>query len=391
VLVRSYGGGYGGQTWSPGQGAGGQGGFGYQGSGWQGGGGSGMGGQYFGQGANQQDYQSWSPGQTGFSGSQQTGRPSDYLGHEYGNRELDRAGEFNRGYGGGSGGQQYGGAYGQGGSQSFGRGGSEERWSGGSYGQQGYGQQGYGQQGYQGYQGQQGGESGQGFGRAWGQQQPGQAYGQSSGQHYGQSQGQQFGRGGGSMRGGYGGFEESYGGYGGYGAQSFGGGAEQGAMSTSRGRHTGRGPKGYQRSDDRIREDVCEILARHPDLDASEMEVRVEQGEVTLTGHVDSRWSKRQAEDAVESLSGVREVHNQLRVHQHGGSGGGIMNKIADAVTGAFGGGEHESRGSTGSLGSGSESRAATSRDAGSAAGNAAGSAARGKSGGGSTGSQTNA
>ena len=80
------------------------------------------------------------------------------------------------------------------------------------------------------------------------------------------------------------------------------------------GRFAGRGPKGYTRSDERIREDVSDKLMEHPDLDASEIEVRVAQGEVTLSGSVDSRWAKRLAEDVVESCTGVRDVMNHLRV-----------------------------------------------------------------------------
>jgi hypothetical protein len=76
----------------------------------------------------------------------------------------------------------------------------------------------------------------------------------------------------------------------------------------------GRGPKGYSRSDERIREDVSDKLMEHPDLDASEIEVRVSGGEVTLSGSVDSRWTKRLAEDIAESCTGVRDVMNQLRV-----------------------------------------------------------------------------
>jgi hypothetical protein len=83
------------------------------------------------------------------------------------------------------------------------------------------------------------------------------------------------------------------------------------------GRHTGRGPRGYQRSDDRIREDVCERLTQHGDIDAGEMDIDVRNGEVTLRGTVDDRQAKRMAEDAIENVSGVREVHNQLRVRQH--------------------------------------------------------------------------
>ena len=79
---------------------------------------------------------------------------------------------------------------------------------------------------------------------------------------------------------------------------------------------TGRGPKGYQRSDDRIREDVCDRLAQHGQVDAGEIDVQVSDAEVTLTGAVHSREAKRMAEDAADSVQGVREVHNQLRVNQ---------------------------------------------------------------------------
>lgn len=45
--------------------------------------------------------------------------------------------------------------------------------------------------------------------------------------------------------------------------------------NAQRGPHAGRGPKGYQRSDERIREDVCDRLTEHPAIDASEIEVEV--------------------------------------------------------------------------------------------------------------------
>ncbi|MFL5686351.1 MAG: BON domain-containing protein [Chloroflexota bacterium] len=81
------------------------------------------------------------------------------------------------------------------------------------------------------------------------------------------------------------------------------------------GQFAGRGPKGYQRSDERIREDVSDRLTEHGDLDASGIEVEVSQGVVTLTGFVDDRWGKRLAEDVVEQVAGVHDVMNQLRVH----------------------------------------------------------------------------
>ena len=81
-----------------------------------------------------------------------------------------------------------------------------------------------------------------------------------------------------------------------------------------RGRFTGRGPKGYQRSDERIREDVSEELAFAGDIDASDIEVRVSNCVVTLDGQVGSREEKRLAEDIAEAAPGVRDVHNSLRV-----------------------------------------------------------------------------
>ena len=80
------------------------------------------------------------------------------------------------------------------------------------------------------------------------------------------------------------------------------------------GPYAGRGPKGYQRSDERIREDVCEHLTQHGQIDASEMEIKVSNRQVTLTGSVPTRSAKRMAEDVVEAVSGVTEVHNQLRI-----------------------------------------------------------------------------
>jgi hypothetical protein len=87
-----------------------------------------------------------------------------------------------------------------------------------------------------------------------------------------------------------------------------------------RGGFAGRGPKGWTRKDDRIMEDVCQYLTDHPAIDASDIEVKVEGGEVTLTGMVDSRMTKRIAEDVADRVSGVRDVHNQLRINPAGPS-----------------------------------------------------------------------
>lgn len=78
----------------------------------------------------------------------------------------------------------------------------------------------------------------------------------------------------------------------------------------------GRGPRDYKRSDDRIREDISDRLTDDPRVDASEISVQVKEGEVTLAGTVESRDQKRRAEDVAESVSGVREVSNELRVNR---------------------------------------------------------------------------
>lgn len=79
---------------------------------------------------------------------------------------------------------------------------------------------------------------------------------------------------------------------------------------------SGIGPEGYQRSDDRIREDINERLTQHGRLNARNIQVDVNNCEVTLKGNVDSRQAKRMAENVAESVSGVKDVHNQLRVQR---------------------------------------------------------------------------
>lgn len=80
------------------------------------------------------------------------------------------------------------------------------------------------------------------------------------------------------------------------------------------GRHVGKAPKGYKRSDERIREDVCEALSEHPEIDASQIEVHVKNGIVNLTGTIESRQIKRLTEETIENLPGVVEVDNDIRI-----------------------------------------------------------------------------
>jgi len=78
--------------------------------------------------------------------------------------------------------------------------------------------------------------------------------------------------------------------------------------------HRGKGPKGYKRSDERIKEDISDRLGDDPYIDATEIEIVVANGEVTLLGSVNDRMDKRRAEDLAERVSGVQNVENRIRV-----------------------------------------------------------------------------
>lgn len=193
--------------------------------------------------------------------------------------------------------------------------GDEER-----YGSQGYGSQGYGRQGYGRQQGQRGGN--QGSGASSGRRGQQRRYGDRRDQSYGAMGGDE----------GYGpdprsGVAMGGAGLGGYIQGSYGSGQRQFSQGNSyesrlqSGGFRGKGPKGYQRSDERITEEVNQALADDDDLDASDIEVSVSSGEVTLTGTVSNRQAKRWAEDLVEGISGVNEVQNHLRVKREDQAG----------------------------------------------------------------------
>jgi hypothetical protein len=83
-----------------------------------------------------------------------------------------------------------------------------------------------------------------------------------------------------------------------------------------RGSYIGLGPKGYRRSDERIHEEVSDRLMTHPDVDASDIEVVVAAGIVTLDGTVEDRHQKRIAEFIADDVVGVDDVRNQLKVRR---------------------------------------------------------------------------
>ena len=75
-----------------------------------------------------------------------------------------------------------------------------------------------------------------------------------------------------------------------------------------------RGPKGYTRSDERIKEDISEKLWRSEHVDSSEVTVAVNYGVVTLTGTVPERWMRHEIEDVADDCFGVKDIENHVRV-----------------------------------------------------------------------------
>jgi hypothetical protein len=93
--------------------------------------------------------------------------------------------------------------------------------------------------------------------------------------------------------------------------------------------HRGRVPKGFLRTDERIHEDLCSRMAAHPALDATDVDVRVTNGDVALEGTVRTRAESRLAEALAESVGGVRQIRNDLRV-----TSGGEAPRRLTSVTG---------------------------------------------------------
>ncbi len=60
-------------------------------------------------------------------------------------------------------------------------------------------------------------------------------------------------------------------------------------------------------------DDISYMLGRHPEIDASDIVVRVDRGEVILTGSVPEERMKFMAAEVIKLIHGVRSVSNQLK------------------------------------------------------------------------------
>ena len=86
-------------------------------------------------------------------------------------------------------------------------------------------------------------------------------------------------------------------------------------MPARQGPHAGKGPRGWTRSDDRLWEEVSDRLHKDHLLDAREIDVRVHDGVVTLTGEAPGASDAAHAEMLARETPGVVQVVNRLTFH----------------------------------------------------------------------------
>jgi len=71
-------------------------------------------------------------------------------------------------------------------------------------------------------------------------------------------------------------------------------------------------------NDSELRQDVIDELEFEPSIDAADIGVAVEDGTVTLTGHVRTYSQKRTAENIVKRVKGVRAIAQEIEVRTIG-------------------------------------------------------------------------
>lgn len=89
-------------------------------------------------------------------------------------------------------------------------------------------------------------------------------------------------------------------------------------------RRARRGPKNYTRSDERMRELICEGLIQDWSIDAGDVNVEVQNGRVILEGTVPHRQMRHAIEDVVDRCWGVQDIENHIRVQSGPEAGGGF-------------------------------------------------------------------
>jgi hypothetical protein len=302
--------------------------------------------QYSGSGSGGSSY--GASGYGSYGGQGQFGRERDYGQSQHRPGRYGESEQYGRG-------GEYGGSYQGGGSSNW-----RQQREGGSYG-------GYGTTGDYGYGSQGQGSQWQG---GWGRRQFGSA--DEEPQYYGTGN---YSSGGSGYGGGFGGMQGGIGPYGPSGSYygstqrsggEFAGGRSIGERSERPGllsRVFGRGPKGYKRSDERLREDISERLMHSDTIDSSDVTVEVTEGRVSLQGTVPERYMKHAIEDVVDSCHGVQDIDNRIRVERGERSGSSSFSGTGSTATGPSGSSSTMSGGATtGGNGGSTGSSAKTTR-----------------------------
>jgi hypothetical protein len=79
---------------------------------------------------------------------------------------------------------------------------------------------------------------------------------------------------------------------------------------------------GYNQRDTLIYEEICEALLNNPNVDATDIEILVDGGRVTLTGKVHDREMKRELELSLEHILGIKDVFNLTTLNEFSDVGG---------------------------------------------------------------------
>jgi len=85
-----------------------------------------------------------------------------------------------------------------------------------------------------------------------------------------------------------------------------------------------------------LRQNILDELEFEPSIDAAHIGVAVEDGIVTLTGHVSSYWEKTTAENVVKRVKGVKGIAEEIEVRlvgQKGTADDEIAKRAVNAIT----------------------------------------------------------
>ena len=103
----------------------------------------------------------------------------------------------------------------------------------------------------------------------------------------------------------------------------------------SEGEHKGAAPKSERSTDDPVAERVHDLLTEEPWLDATDIDVSVSDGVVTLTGTATTPDQVALAGKTAAEAEGVTSVKNELTVNiNEGNSGVAEMNRIRSITDG---------------------------------------------------------